>query len=121
MSIVYVVQNQHFNDRRTGQRRPKFDLTPAREYGELRYLLSPEASPSLPRSVIASLQYGLADFTERDYLLLLGNPCLIGWTVAVAAQKTGGPVKLLQWHNQSHSYILVEGNVFEQFGPCPPE
>lgn len=113
MSKVYVVQNQQMRDRVTGEMRPRFDLSPARDYGELEFLLESSDLPFRPRPVIEKLRRKLAYYTPDDYLLLIGNPCLIGWTVALAAQVASGRVKLLQWHTQSQSYLLVEANVFD--------
>ncbi len=113
MNKVYVVQNQHSKNRVTGKMEQRFDLTPAEDYGELEFLLEPTDIPFQSVQVIDKLHTKLADFTEEDYLLLIGNPCLIGWSVAIAAQFSGGRVKLLQWHTQSRSYILVDGRVFD--------
>ena len=115
MSIVYVVQRQRFRERGTGDLRDKFDLTSAEDYGELRFLLGPQATPYRPRPTIEALREGLAEITNEDYILLIGNPCLIGWTVALAVVKTGGRVRLLQWHAQSKSYLVIDSDL----GECP--
>lgn len=111
MSIVYVVQNQQKRHESTGLMGPKFDLSSARDYGELVYLLDSHDLPFRPVPVVDKLRAGLASFTEKDYLLLIGNPCLIGWSVAIASQATGGVVRVLQWHKRSSSYILIESNL----------
>ena len=49
---VFVVQNQHRWNRDAGRFEPKFDLTPAQQFGELVYLLSPTAAPFRPEPVI---------------------------------------------------------------------
>lgn len=111
MSNVYVVQNQQIRDRDSREMRSKFDLSPAEDYGSLKFLLSSSDLPFKPQEVICKLRKGLEDFSQADYILLIGNPCLIGWTVAIASQMTGGPIKLLQWHTLSQSYISIESNV----------
>ena len=97
--------------------KPRFDLSPAQDYGELVFLLDSSDLPFRPVPVIAKLREGLKHYTPNDYLLLIGNPCLIGWAVALAAQASGGQVKLLQWHTQSQSYLLIEANVFDNLTP----
>lgn len=108
MSKVYVVQNQHRWDRDKQRFEPKFDLTPAEEFGELVYLLSPTAAPFRPEPIIQELREKLKDYREGDHLLLVGNPVLIGFAVTVAAAANGGRVSLLQWSGKDQRYIAVE-------------
>lgn len=105
-SKVYVVQNQ-YKSTAGGNLIPKFDLEPARVYGPLVFVLSPAADHGQPNKVIDELHIRLREMTKNDYLLLLGNPCLIGWCVAVASHYTGGLLKLLQWESRTKSYLAV--------------
>jgi len=111
MSKVYVIQNQLMRDRKTGEMRPKFNLSAAEDYGELVFLLDSSSVPFYSPSIISQLQEKLKDYKPEDSLLLIGNPCFIGWAVALAAKSTNGLVRMLQWHNQSESYILIEGDL----------
>ena len=112
-SRVFIVQRQHKYDPATSDLVPKYDLSSAVQYGELVYLLSPTAGPFNTDSIVTELQRKLSDYTDKDYLLLIGNPCLIGWTVAIAAQKTGGLVILLQWSGKDQRYIPIEAQLYE--------
>jgi len=111
---VYVVQNQHRYDREKGRLVEKFDLSPAEEYGDVRFLLGPGASPFNPAPVIEELRENLNGFNDDDHLLLIGNPCLIGFAVAIAADVNWGRVNLLQWSGKDQRYISVEATVFEE-------
>jgi hypothetical protein len=104
---VFVVQNQHRWNRDLQAFEPKFDLAPAAEFGELVYLLSPTAAPFRPEPVIEELKHKLADFRPGDHLLLVGNPVLIGFAVAIAADANDGDVSLLQWSGKDQRYIAV--------------
>lgn len=117
MSKVYVVQQQKKRDHGTGELVDRFDLSAAADYGSLVFLLGPQATPLRPRPTLAELRAGLEEFTGDDYLLLIGNPCLIGWAVALAAEASGGRVRLLQWHSHSGSYLVIDSQVFS----CPAE
>jgi hypothetical protein len=109
MARVFVVQQQM---RREGATLvPKFDLAPAAKFGALSMLLSPTAAPFNPGHIIAELQDKLRSFSDDDYLLLVGNPCLIGMTVAIAAQANSGRVRMLQWSGRDQSYRVVRANV----------
>lgn len=113
MSRVFVVQQPLRWDEPSQNLVPKFDLTPARTHGEVVHLLGPKAAPWRPESVIKELQTKLQDFNDDDCLLLTGNPCLIGWAVAVAADINGGRVKLLQWSGKDGKYIPITADLYE--------
>ena len=112
MSRVFVVQNQlHRVD---AELVPKFDFESAKEFGPIHYLLNPSAKPFHPEHVIYDLQQKLRDFSLTDYLLLIGNPALIGFAVAIAAQRNRGRVNLLQW--SSGKYVLISADLGEPPG-----
>lgn len=115
MSRVFVVQNQH----RMGLNGlvPKFDLSPAEEFGELVPLLSETARPfGNNRGIIDELRRKLESYSDRDHLLLIGNPILIGFAVAIAANSNHGRVSLLQWSGVHRRYIQVQAEVFNGKG-----
>lgn len=110
---VYVVQNALHKDPRTGQLVPKFDYSPAEQFGEIVYLLNDQARPFILQPIIAELHEKLRDFSDSDYLLLTGNPTLLGLCFAIAADYNDGCIKVLQWHGRSGSYTAIEArNVF---------
>lgn len=108
-STVYVVQKRcRLTDR--GQLVPKFDLTQAEQYGQLKYLLPPTAGPFRPLQTIELLRAKLANFTDRDYLLLVGNPCLIAWASIVAAERSRR-LNLLQWSSKQQRYLPIHADI----------
>ncbi len=110
---VYVVQPTF---KKVGERLvPKHDVSAAKEFGEIRYLLTDTTSPFQPELVLPIMREKLVDFNDRDHLLLLGNPVLLGWAVAVAAWYNG-KVSCLQWHGRSGKYLRVMANVFPTEG-----
>jgi hypothetical protein len=104
---VYVVQNSNHVNPSTGQLEPKFNFEPATRFGEIRFLLSPSASPFSLGSVLADLKKNLSTFNNRDFLLLVGNPVLLGLATAIAADYNDGNVNLLQWSGAKRTYIPV--------------
>lgn len=108
MPKVYVVQKQMRFDHDEGEFVPRFNLDSAKQYGDLEYLLSPTASPFNPDSIIPELHDKLYNFKSTDYLLLLGNPCLIGFVCTIATYYSDGDLRLLQWHGREQKYILIE-------------
>lgn len=111
-SKVFVVQEQMRLDRSDNKLKPRFPLIArANSFGEIVYLLSPSAGPWRPESVLRDLRRSLKDFSNDDYLLLIGNPVLIGLTVAVAAEVNGGFVRMLQWNGVEGNYRCVEADL----------
>lgn len=105
MPRVFVVQRTMRRDRQTGALVPVHDVGEAGAYGDLVDLLGPSAKPFTPEPVVAELWSKLCDYGEDDWLLCIGNPVLIGWAVALAAQAGGGQVNMLQWSNGGYEPI----------------
>lgn len=112
MAKVYVIQNTHRLDRGSSTLIPKYDLSSAERFGELVYLLTPNAKPH-DQSVIAELKEKLREFTDDDHLLLVGNPALIGFACAVAADWNEGRLSVLQWDGKNKSYVAVKADLYE--------
>jgi hypothetical protein len=109
---VFIVQKQMRFDRGKGELVPRFDLEPAKTFGPFEYLLSPTASPFKPESVIQELKQRLKSYGKNDWLLLIGNPCLIGFSVSIAAGYADGWVNLLQWHGKDQKYLPVRAKIY---------
>ena len=107
MSRVFVVQQTMMKDRRTGLLSPRFDMTPAEEYGDIICLLTPNAKPFNPDPILEELHEKLTDFNDDDYLLCAGSPILIGWATAIAAHYNHGHVSMLQWNGHEKQYAVV--------------
>lgn len=113
MSRVFVVQNQHRWDPRLEKLVPKFDLTPAQEYGKIEFILGANANPFNPELIVPEMQDKLSEYSDEDFLLLIGNPILIGWATAIAADANDGFVRLLQWSGKDRKYISVQADIFD--------
>lgn len=115
MSTVYIIQDQKWVDPETNQLRSKFNFEPAEKYGELEFLLKPSASPFDLEPVLKKLHSTLFNFTDNDFLLLTGNPVLMGLAVAIAADYNQGNVNMLQWSGAKQTYVpVLAQNIFEE-------
>lgn len=103
MSDVYIVQRQT-----VGRDRPLFNFSHAGTFGRLVFLLGNDDSPGAPTRTAERLRLGLEDFRAEDYLVPVGSPALIAWAAAIAAQRTGGSLRLLLWDNGQRLYHPVE-------------
>jgi sugar/nucleoside kinase (ribokinase family) len=111
MGNVYVVQNHLRYDPEKGELVPRYNISPAERFGKLKFILTPRATAARPEEVIAKMDLILRGFTDADYLLLIGNPVLIGWATALAAAHNGGRVQLLVWSGKDQDYTPVKSRL----------
>ena len=111
LSTVYVIQE--IAGTRDGK--PKINILGAAEYGVFKFLL-PELSQIIfsPGPLIFKLRKGLKDFSEKDYLLLTGDPAIIGVACSIVSDITNGKFKLLKWDKQERKYYSIEINLYEK-------
>ena len=109
--LVYVIQE--LPGTKIGS--PKFNIMGAQKYGKLKVLL-PEHSQIIlsPGPLIFKLRKLLDNFTKKDYLLLTGDPAIIGVACSIVAEKTNGKFNLLKWDRQEKMYYPIEINIYEQ-------
>jgi len=109
--IVYVIQEIPG----TREGRPKINILGASEYGTFKFLL-PELSQIIfsPGPLIFKLRKSLKDFTTKDYLLLTGDPAIIGVACSIVADMTNGRYNLLKWDKQERKYYPIEINLYEK-------
>lgn len=111
MGNVYVVQNHLRYDPELGELVPRYNISPAERFGKLKFILSPRATTARPEEVIAKMDLILRNFTDEDFLLLIGNPVLIGWATALAAAHNKGRVQLLVWSGKERDYTPVKSHL----------
>ena len=109
--IVYVIQEIAG----TKEGRPKINILGAAEYGTFKFLL-PELSQMIfsPGPLIFKLRKGLKDYTTEDFLLLTGDPAIIGVACSIVADITAGKFNLLKWDKQERKYYPIHVNLFEK-------
>jgi len=94
---------------------PKINIVGAAEYGEIRFLL-PELSQIMwsPGPLIFKLRSLLKNYTPNDYLLLVGDPAIIGVACSIVSDITNGKYKLIKWDKQERRYYPIEINLYEK-------
>ena len=110
-SIVYVIQDVPGS--KIGA--PKINIIGATQFGQLKVLL-PENSQIIlsPNYVITTLRKMLKDYTSKDYLLLTGDPAIIGVACSIVSDITNGKFNLLKWDKQERKYYPIQVNLFEK-------
>ena len=109
--IVYVIQE--IAGTRDG--RPKINIIGASQYGSFKFLL-PELSQIIfsPGPLIMKLRQSLKDYRSEDYLLLTGDPAIIGVACSIVSDITNGKYNLLKWDKQERRYYPIKINLYER-------
>ena len=106
---VYVVQEIAG----TREGRPKFNIIGAAEYGDLEFLLDERSQMIFsPGPLIIKLKNLIRDFRPTDYLLLTGDPAIIGVVCSLVSEQTNGRYNLLKWDRQEKRYYPIEIDLY---------
>jgi len=108
---VYVIQE--IPGTRAGN--PKINILGAAEYGVFKFLL-PEFSQIIfsPGPLIYKLRQSLKKYRPNDYLLLTGDPAIIGVACSIVSDITNGKYNLLKWDKQERKYYSITINLYEK-------
>ena len=108
---VYVIQEIAG----TKDGRPKINIMGASEFGVFKFLL-PELSQIIfsPGPLIFKLRKGLQNYRPNDFLLLTGDPAIIGVACSIVSDMTNGKFNLLKWDKQERKYYPIEINLHEK-------
>ena len=108
---VYVIQEIPG----TKEGRPKINIMGAASYGKFNFLL-PELSQIIfsPGPLIFKLRKSLENYRTRDYLLLTGDPAIIGVACSIVSDITNGKYNLLKWDKQERKYYSIAINLYEK-------
>ena len=110
-STVYVIQEIAGTKAGT----PKINIMGASNYGQFKFVL-PEFSQMIhsPGPLIYTLRQKLKDYKPKDYLLLTGDPAIIGVACSIVSDITHGKFNLLKWDKQERKYYPIEINLYER-------
>ena len=91
------------------------DLAKATVYGELVPLLPRKKNITLsPQPVIRELRQKLRNFTDADYLLLIGDPVAIILAGMVTAEMNNGRIRTLKWDRLINNYYPVTIDFYDR-------
>jgi hypothetical protein len=111
---VYVIQEIPGSKAGT----PKINIMGAASYSTTNdfIFLLPEFSQMIfsPGPLIFKLRKGLKNFRVGDYLLLTGDPAIIGVACSIVSDITNGKYNVLKWDKQERKYYPIEINLYEK-------
>ena len=109
--VVYVIQE--IPGTQAGN--PKINIMGASQYGQFKFLL-PEFSQIIfsPGPLVFKLRQGLKNYRVKDYLLLTGDPAIIGVACSIVSDITHGKYNVLKWDKQERKYYPISINLYEK-------
>ena len=102
MAKVFVVQETM-----------RHNVLPAQQFVDLVFLLPPQVQIGFsPGPMVNRMKRVLRDFTDQDYLLLIGDPAAMSIAAAIASQYNNGKFRFLKWDKREMKYypIVVDLN-----------
>jgi len=103
---VYVVQEV-----------PGRNILGARVYGDLKVLLPSNVNIVLsPAPTIRRLRQALKKFSNSDFLLLMGDPAVIGLACVIASEINVGRFSILKWDRIEKDYYPVMIDIHKREG-----
>ena len=108
---VYVIQEIPG----TKEGRPKINIMGAQKFGKIKVLLREDSQMIFsPGPIIFEHRRLLKNYTSEDYLLLTGDPAIIGVACSVVSDITHGKYNLLKWDRQERMYYPIQINLYEK-------
>jgi hypothetical protein len=91
------------------------NVTPALQFGEIVTILPPNAQVLFSVvPAVSRIKRKLEKFTDEDYLVLIGDPAVIGIVCSVAAAKNNGRFKVLKWDRREKLYVPLQIDIFQK-------
>ena len=111
LPVVYVIQE--IAGTKAGA--PKINIMGASHYGQFKFVL-PEFSQMIhsPGPLIFTLRKKLKNYKTRDYLLLTGDPAIIGVACSIVSDITQGKFNLLKWDKREQTYYPLRIDIYQK-------
>ena len=110
-TIVHVIQEIPG----TKEGRPKINIMGAQKFGKIKVLLKEDSQMIFsPGPIIFELRRLLKNYRPTAYLLLTGDPAIIGVACSVVSDITHGKYNLLKWDRQERMYYPISINLYEK-------
>jgi len=91
------------------------NFLPAKQYGAIKILFPSNAQVIITATpAIRKLRRELRNFTDDDYMLLSGDPLIMGVALTMACSVNMGRAKVLKWDKHQKTYYDVQVDLNEK-------
>ncbi len=104
---VFIPQVVLRLDKGIGRLVPQYDFTPAAQHGQLTPILGEDDDTDYISRMVPKVKKALSDFTHEDFLLAVGDPCLIAVCAGVISRKMP-TFTMLKWQRSIKMYVKTE-------------
>ena len=93
----------------------RHNVLPAQQFGELVFMLPSHIQVGFsPGPTVAKMKRFLREFTDDDFLLLIGDPAAMSIAAAIAAMYNNGRFKVLKWDKMEMKYYPIAVDVSQK-------
>ena len=86
-----------------------YNVRSADKFGDLEVMLPDRKQLIFSAGpLVVELRQKLRDFSDNDYLLLIGDPAIIAVAGAIASENNNGRFKVLKWDRNEMKYYDIE-------------
>jgi hypothetical protein len=104
MAKVFVVQETM-----------RHNVLPAQQFGELVFMLPSHVQVSFsPGPMVTKMKRFLREYTDADFLLLIGDPAAMSIAAAIAATYNNGRFNVLKWDKMEMKYYPIAVDVTQK-------
>ena len=94
---------------------PGRDITKTSKYTAQKILIPAKEQVALSaQPTVRRINRLLRKFNDKDYLLLSGDPVIIGISCAVAMSNNIGKLNILKWDRQDEEYYPVTVDIYDK-------
>ena len=93
------------------------NISDAASFGDLQILIpAKEQVAYSTQPTVRKISRGLKDFNDEDFLLLSGDPMIIGIACSQASLVNNGRFKALKWDRLDQKYFPLQVNFYQRPG-----
>jgi hypothetical protein len=105
MNKVWAVQ-ANMKRNHDGSWTPKFDLTPAAQFGKVEFVFGFGQAALMGPAAQASIEERLKEYSDDDFILPVGDNVLFGMVIAHLVRNGYAP-RALRWDRHANRYDVI--------------
>lgn len=107
---VFIPQIIETFDEESQRMTPKYDFSLAEKFGDIHPILDRDDRIWFTAKITNKIRAALADFSDDDYLVAVGDPSIIAMCAGVILRRSKG-MKMLCWDRRSAEYVALDINL----------
>jgi hypothetical protein len=101
---VFIPQHPYKFDREKRENLNDGDLSGVLTFGHPLFMLPRGIKYNKLRQAVKRLEVAMFDYSDRDYLLVVGDPVVVAAAVVIASRKVRGPINIIRWLRYTNEF-----------------